>query len=424
MTYFLKPRNLAFAFSEVWSDSDKILEKSEIDSLWEEYWTKHGENIVLETWNRLYCDYILSENNESVISNEKEESILEEDHKSDWESLWSDHWTQQQYYVYSVFKENYHAEFDPSLVEITLEEDFKRKLGLPTSFIGRGEKTNNKNEEQLSNSEEETLKNLGLPTQFSGKNSRGVYLEDFSESEEEEMDETDKIKTGRVKKKNKNRRGRNQKIPEYIQKNQSLLRYWKKRFSLFSRFDEGIRLDEESWYSVTPENVASQLAKRINCNIIVDAFCGCGGNSIQFAKSGKRVISIDIDEGKILKAKHNAKVYKVDDKIDFIVGDFLKIYKDLKGIDAIFLSPPWGGIDYKKSAEYDIETQLQPIGASLLFEKCREITDNIAIFLPRNSDTKQIVRLAGVGKKTEIEKNFLDRRFVGITAFFGGLIKS
>lgn len=237
------------------------------------------------------------------------------------------------------------------------------------------------------------------------------------------MDELGKIKTGRVKKKNKNRKGRNQKVPDYIQQNQSLLRYWKKRFSLFSRFDEGIQLDTESWYSVTPENVASQLAKRIKCDTIVDAFCGCGGNSIQFAKSGKRVIAIDIDEGKISKAKHNAKIYKVDDKIEFIVGDSLKLLADLRGVDAIFLSPPWGGIDYKKSVEYDIETQLQPIGASLLFKKCRQITENIAAFLPRNSDTNQIVRLAGVGNKVEIEKNFLDKRFVGITAFFGGLVK-
>jgi len=45
----------------------------------------------------------------------------------------------------------------------------------------------------------------------------------------------------------------------------------------------------ESWYSVTLESIAIEIAK--HCNIggtIVDAFCGCGGNTIQFAKMGMK----------------------------------------------------------------------------------------------------------------------------------------
>lgn len=235
-------------------------------------------------------------------------------------------------------------------------------------------------------------------------------------------DHTHKVKTGRITKKNIHKKVWNEKVPEVIQQNQSLLRYWKKRFTLFSKFDEGIQLDKESWYSVTPEDVARELADRIKCDVIVDAFCGCGGNTIQFAKSGKRVIAIDIDGGKIEKAKHNAKIYKVDDKIEFIVGDFLKVFKDLKGVDAIFLSPPWGGMNYKYSSMYNIETQLQPIGASPLLKICRQITENIAVFLPRNSDTKQIRKLAGLGKYVEIEHNYSDCSLVGMTAFFGNLV--
>ena len=37
--------------------------------------------------------------------------------------------------------------------------------------------------------------------------------------------------------------------------------YFKQRFILFSRFNEGIRLDcRESWYSVTPEPIARHIA--------------------------------------------------------------------------------------------------------------------------------------------------------------------
>jgi hypothetical protein len=40
-----------------------------------------------------------------------------------------------------------------------------------------------------------------------------------------------------------------------------LEKYWLQRYSLFSRYDEGIKLDEEGWYSVTPEVVARHQAQ-------------------------------------------------------------------------------------------------------------------------------------------------------------------
>ena len=62
-----------------------------------------------------------------------------------------------------------------------------------------------------------------------------------------------------------------------------IAKYWFRRYSLFSRFDEGIRMDTEAWYSVTPEEIAAHQAQRCACDVIVDAFTGCGGNAIQFA---------------------------------------------------------------------------------------------------------------------------------------------
>jgi trimethylguanosine synthase len=41
-------------------------------------------------------------------------------------------------------------------------------------------------------------------------------------------------------------------------------------------------MDFESWYSVTPEELATYTAKLCGSNaVIVDAFCGPGGNVIQ-----------------------------------------------------------------------------------------------------------------------------------------------
>ena len=40
-------------------------------------------------------------------------------------------------------------------------------------------------------------------------------------------------------------------------------RFWSQRRRLFSRFDEGVRLDAEGWYSVTPEAIANHVARRV-----------------------------------------------------------------------------------------------------------------------------------------------------------------
>ena len=106
-----------------------------------------------------------------------------------------------------------------------------------------------------------------------------------------------------------------------------IYKYWVQRYRLFSRYDEGILLDEEAWYSVTPEKIAQHIATVMSCGIIVDAFCGVGGNAIQFAKTCDRVIAIDIDSKKIAMARNNARIYGVLDKIEFIVGDFFHIGK-------------------------------------------------------------------------------------------------
>ena len=73
------------------------------------------------------------------------------------------------------------------------------------------------------------------------------------------------------------------------------------------------------------------------------------------------VIAIDIDPIKIEYARHNAAIYGVDDRIEFIVGDYLEVSSSLKA-DVVFLSPPWGGPNYLDTAVFDISTMMVPNG--------------------------------------------------------------
>lgn len=72
---------------------------------------------------------------------------------------------------------------------------------------------------------------------------------------------------------------------------------------------------------------------------------------------------------------------------------------------------------------YDLEQFLQPQPASKLMEETRKITKNISLFLPRNSDKDQLAILAGPGNGVELEKNYLGKKLIAITAYYGDLIK-
>lgn len=60
------------------------------------------------------------------------------------------------------------------------------------------------------------------------------------------------------------------------------------RLRFFSLYERGCLLDEEGWFSVTPEKIAIQIAERCRCDTVLDAFCGVGGNAIALASTCHR----------------------------------------------------------------------------------------------------------------------------------------
>lgn len=104
------------------------------------------------------------------------------------------------------------------------------------------------------------------------------------------------------------------------------MKFWHQRFYYYSKFDEGIKMDYESWYSVTPEDLAFYIAKIAGKNsVCIDPFAGSGGNVIQFSKFCQKVYSVDIDPVKIDILQNNVKVYKCPENIEIIHHDFLKL---------------------------------------------------------------------------------------------------
>lgn len=213
-----------------------------------------------------------------------------------------------------------------------------------------------------------------------------------------------------------------------------LKKYWEDRYSLFTRFDEGIYLTPELWYSVTPEPVAIFYAKFFKHCLpelqnVLDLFCGGGGNTIQFARFFKEVYALDYNTDNIKCTLHNAALYGVDQKVHPIEFDWGKVQSS-KGsrlllylnerVDVVFASPPWGGPSYTSQKVYNLD-DLMPLNIEDLLRTCFEISNNVCLFLPRTSDLKQLSEVTRkLGKpKCKVLYTYHTGRLKGMSVFWG-----
>ncbi|KAL0569228.1 putative diacylglycerol O-acyltransferase tgs1 [Marasmius crinis-equi] len=253
-------------------------------------------------------------------------------------------------------------------------------------------------------------------------------------------------------------------VPHYTSPEEvpeALRKYFFQRTRFFSLYSTppGCLMDEEGWYSVTPELIADQIAERCRCDTILDAFCGVGGNAIAFAKTCQRVIALDTSPTRLALARHNAQIYGVAHHIEFILSDYITFAKSYtsrssanskRKIDVVFLSPPWGGPSYisntppnengpKEVVEADTDTDthpayslssIQPIHGAELFNLSRRITPNIAYYLPRNTDLSEVGALledpknlvGDVKEYVEVEEEWMGNKLKALTCYFGGLV--
>ena len=82
----------------------------------------------------------------------------------------------------------------------------------------------------------------------------------------------------------------------------------------------------------------------------------------------------------------------MEDRIEFIVGDFFDIIPQCVTADVVFLSPPWGGPQYLNADVYDIQSMI-PLGEPIFCFRISPTNDNhlsqSAHVSPDKVDTKQ-----------------------------------
>ncbi|GAX75555.1 hypothetical protein CEUSTIGMA_g2998.t1 [Chlamydomonas eustigma] len=219
----------------------------------------------------------------------------------------------------------------------------------------------------------------------------------------------------------------------------NMAKYWLQRFSLFTKYEEGVQMDTEGWYSVTPEVLALHQAKMCkqygNGYVVADAMAGCGGNVIQMANVFPEVMGIEISERRCNMAAHNAAVYQVQAKTHFLCCDFFQVAPELM-VDAIFVSPPWGGPKYQYCETFDVLSSMLDGQRSIkeLLDVCMDTVTRswavnrksedrkdgrgvVSLFLPRNTDLLQLASVVPEGCLWTVERNFVNGKLKGITLY-------
>lgn len=189
-------------------------------------------------------------------------------------------------------------------------------------------------------------------------------------------------------------------------------KYWDRRYSKFSRFDEGIQTDIEGLYSVGPEATADKIARKTNAQTIVDGFAGIGGSAIGFAKHADHVYLIEIDHARLEMAKNNLAIYGLANKTTFIEGDYFTEAPKLTA-EAIFLSPPWGGPDYSQKEEFTLE-DFASSGRAVL-ELAFQYFPKVVLQIPKNFKTSDLDQF---GKEYVIENEMYEDNIMFKTAYF------
>jgi hypothetical protein len=156
----------------------------------------------------------------------------------------------------------------------------------------------------------------------------------------------------------------------------------KAKYYLFpdSNIVKNLKVTDRGVYSIsTPKasldttNLILKFAKKhsIQLSTIIDGTAGLGGNVYHFMTVFKNVIAVEKDKityeallyncnlyKKLLPNKYKANIFIINGSI---VSDFSEIVKNSNNliIDAIFMSPPWGGLNYKtaKNVTYYLDNK-------------------------------------------------------------------
>jgi len=164
-----------------------------------------------------------------------------------------------------------------------------------------------------------------------------------------------------------------------IVENPQLEKYWTRAHVLFPEVDNNnLLVDIESWYSITPKDLADsiskEIAKKYGSAKALDLFSGVGGNTISLLKYGHSVVSAELDYKKVKYLRYNVKqCIKTKPEHTILHKDVYspQMLRCLEGrdFDALIASPPWGGVGYSTLTELELLNQCRILELENMYEE-------------------------------------------------------
>ncbi|KAL6494561.1 hypothetical protein OROGR_031361 [Orobanche gracilis] len=226
----------------------------------------------------------------------------------------------------------------------------------------------------------------------------------------------------KVKIKAKRRAQKNDSILEEEENVTALVKkYWFQRYSLFSKYDAGIKLDEEGWFSARGNRRPAGSPVRW-CRSCCRCVFWSWRKSIQLPKCAIVLLLLTLTQTKspLHFIMLRSMVYKI---ILISLWGLFPACTSLEEGDVVFLAPPWGGPSYKAKEKFTLDL-LKPKNGQSLFQVAQTITPNIIMYLPRTIDVLQASELSWLSSPPldiEMEENFVRGKLKGITVYFGDM---
>ena len=183
-------------------------------------------------------------------------------------------------------------------------------------------------------------------------------------------------------------------------------RFYRGRHGLLDFIDEiRDKLDDEMWFSITPQEVAKAHAAAFGrtpgLHLILDAFCGIGGDSLAMPES-VFTVGTDIVQSSRLQLAQELTGRYAQGRCDFVRADFVRGRSCFRpsAFDAVYLSPPWGHDGVRKRTKAPVfgsrNLRSMTVDGETAFRRGLSLTkrDNIAFFLPRGMQEEELIRIA------------------------------
>ena len=176
-------------------------------------------------------------------------------------------------------------------------------------------------------------------------------------------------------------------------------------------------------------------------------------NAVPLPQVFPQVLGVEITQRRCTMAQHNASLYGVAQRVNMLCADFFAVAPTMLA-DAIFVSPPWGGPTYQYCESFDVLSSMigGPRSVNELLVVCLGVVKRtwgkraagrgagteaeqqlqaeepradgqdegagvVSLFLPRNTDLQQLETLVPQGSIWLVERNFVNGKLKGITAY-------